>query len=38
MERNTDANRLKEVLLDGGWIANTNFKTQLESVKWVQAT
>ena len=39
MERNTDlANRLKEVLLNGYWIANTNFKSQLESVTWVQAT
>ena len=31
------ANRLKEVLLDGRWIANTNFKTQIESVNWKQA-
>lgn len=38
-ERNTVlANRLKEVLLDGRWIANTNFKIQLESVTWLQAT
>ena len=38
MERNTDlANRLKEVLLNGYWIANTNFKSQLESITWEQA-
>jgi uncharacterized damage-inducible protein DinB len=39
MERNSDlANRLNEVLLNGRWIANTNFKDQLESVSWEQAT
>lgn len=32
------ANRLREVLLDGRWIANTNFKEQIESVTWEQAT
>ena len=31
------ANRLHEVLLDGKWIANTNFKEQIESVNWEQA-
>lgn len=31
------ANRLREVLLDGKWIANTNFKKQIESVSWKQA-
>ncbi len=31
------ANRLREVLLDGKWIANTNFKEQIESVSWKQA-
>lgn len=31
------ANRLKEVLLDGHWIANTNYREQLESVTWEQA-
>lgn len=31
------ANRLREVLLDGKWIANTNFKEQIESVSWQQA-
>lgn len=39
MERNIElANRLNEVLLNGRWIANTNYKLQLESVKWKQAT
>ena len=33
MHRNTTlASRLREVLLDGHWIANTNYKEQLESV------
>lgn len=32
------AGRLREVLLDGQWIANTNFKTQIQSVNWQQAT
>ena len=31
------ANRLREVLLNGKWIANTNFKEQLLSVSWEQA-
>ena len=31
------AKRLREVLLDGRWIANTNFKAQLETVTWQQA-
>jgi len=31
------ANRLKEVLLNGRWIANTNIKKQIESVTWQQA-
>jgi hypothetical protein len=31
------ANRLREVLLDGRWVANTNYKEQLESVTWQQA-
>jgi len=30
--------RLREVLLDGQWIANTNFKAQIQSVDWQQAT
>lgn len=32
------ASRLTEVLLSGRWIANTNFKSQIESVTWRQAT
>jgi len=31
------ANRLREVLLNGKWIANTNFKEQILSVNWEQA-
>jgi len=39
MERNKKlANRLHEVLLNGRWIANTNYKLQIESVTWKQAT
>ncbi|GMQ29582.1 DinB family protein [Algoriphagus confluentis] len=30
--------RLKEVLIDGKWIANTNYKDQLENLDWSQAT
>ncbi|MEZ4782420.1 MAG: DUF1572 domain-containing protein, partial [Flavobacteriaceae bacterium] len=32
------ANRLREVILNGTWIANTNFKKQLESLDWKIAT
>ena len=32
------ANRLREVILNGTWIANTNFKNQLESLDWKIAT
>ncbi|MGD1318822.1 DUF1572 domain-containing protein [Chryseobacterium sp. 2R14A] len=32
------AKRFREVLLDGKWIANTNFKDQLVDVTWEQAT
>ncbi|SHF00971.1 DUF1572 domain-containing protein [Flavisolibacter ginsengisoli] len=36
--RNTTlASRLREVLLDGHWIANTNYKEQLQSINWKQA-
>jgi uncharacterized damage-inducible protein DinB len=39
MERNLFlASRLREVFLNGRWIANTNFKDQLESLSWQQAT
>jgi hypothetical protein len=31
------AARLREVLLSGKWIANTNFKDQLVSISWEQA-
>ncbi|RXM52164.1 MULTISPECIES: DUF1572 domain-containing protein [unclassified Chryseobacterium] len=31
------AKRFKEVMLDGLWIANTNFKDQLSDVIWEQA-
>ena len=32
------ANRLREVILDGKWIANTNFRDQLDSMDWEVAT
>lgn len=32
------AKRMREVLLDGKWIANTNFKDQLEQVHFKEAT
>lgn len=39
MTRNiTLASRLREVLLNGHWIANTNYKEQLQQVTWQQAT
>lgn len=39
MRRSSElASRLKEVLLEGRWIANTNFKEQIESVTWEHAT
>lgn len=31
------AKRFREVILDGFWIANTNFKDQLSDVTWEQA-
>jgi len=31
------ANRLREIFLSGYWIANTNYKDQLESINWEQA-
>lgn len=33
----TIAERLREVLLNGHWIANTNYKEQLLSITWEQA-
>ena len=39
MNRNiTIANRLREVLLNGHWIANTNYAEQIRSINWQQAT
>jgi hypothetical protein len=32
------ANRLREVLLNGHWIANTNYKEQISGINWEQAT
>lgn len=32
------ADRFREVILNGTWIANTNFKHQLSEVTWEQAT
>ena len=31
------ANRVREVFLNGKWIANTNFKEQLSMISWEQA-
>lgn len=33
----TLSNRIREVLLEGKWIANTNYRDQMESVTWEQA-
>lgn len=39
MTRNTTiANRLREVLLNGHWIVNTNYRDQIQSINWQQAT
>jgi hypothetical protein len=39
MTRNvTIANRLREVFLNGNWIANTNYKEQIQNINWQQAT
>lgn len=39
MDRNKAlANRLREVFLNGQWIANTNYKAQLNTSTWQQAT
>ncbi len=38
MENSTQlANRFREVLLNGKWIANTNFKDQLDHITWEEA-
>ncbi|TJZ54782.1 DUF1572 domain-containing protein [Sphingobacterium olei] len=34
----TIANRFREVILDGTWIANTNYKKELTSLDWQVAT
>ncbi|MCX2494420.1 DUF1572 domain-containing protein [Pedobacter sp. PF22-3] len=31
------ANRLREIFLNGYWIANTNYRDQLKSINWKQA-
>lgn len=39
MTRNlTIASRLREVFLNGYWIANTNYKEQILNINWQQAT
>lgn len=32
------ANRFREVILNGTWVANTNFKRQLDGMDWKMAT
>ncbi len=32
------ANRLREIILDGTWVANTNYKDQLSALEWTAAT
>ncbi len=32
------SNRFREVIFDGTWVANTNYKSQLENLSWQQAT
>ena len=32
------AKRLREVFLDGKWIANTNYKEQIQDLTWHDAT
>lgn len=32
------ANRFREVILNGTWIANTNYKQQLDGLRWEMAT
>lgn len=39
MQTNTYlSNRLREVFFNGKWIANTNYKEQLNDINWEQAT
>ncbi|WP_396590732.1 DinB family protein [Allomuricauda sp. R78024] len=35
---NSLSRRIKEVLLDGHWVANTNFKDLIQGVTWIQAS
>ena len=37
-DKNHISTRFKEVLLNGKWIANTNYKDLLSSITWEQAT
>ena len=38
MNRNSVlAKRIREVLLDGHWIANTNYKQEIQNTSWEQA-
>ena len=32
------ANRFREVILNGKWVANTNYKDQLQDISWEKAT
>ncbi|TDW52665.1 hypothetical protein EV144_1011356 [Flavobacterium sp. 270] len=38
--KNTEeiASRFKEIILNGTWVANTNYKQQLENIDWKTAT
>lgn len=36
--RNKLANRFREVLLNGTWVANTNYKEELTNINWKTAT
>lgn len=38
MRNLTIASRPREVFLNGHWIANTNYKEQIQSISWEQAT
>ena len=38
MENHQIANRFREVILNGTWIANTNYKDQLSNLNWQIAT
>jgi hypothetical protein len=38
MQPSEIANRFREVILSGTWVANTNFKAQLDNTNWTLAT